>query len=228
MNVVRVFVGYDADEALAFSVFAHSVHRRASLPVSVQPVMLSQLKAAFDRPRDPLQSTAFSFSRFLVPWLCGFEGWALFCDGDMICQADIAELWALRDGRCKVQVVKRETQACSPKKFLDRPQSAYPRKNWSSVMLFNCARCQVLTPEYVATAPGLDLHGFSWIENAADIGALPAGWNHLVGVDAPDGAAKIVHYTLGMPFFHGYSECEFASDWRSERDAMMAYAGKGD
>ena len=221
---IRLFAGYDADEALAFSVFAHSVHRRASTPVSVQPVILSQLKGQFERPRDPLQSTAFSFSRFLVPWLCGYEGWALFADGDMVCLADIAELWALRDARCKVQVVQREAQACAPAKFLGRPQSPYPRKNWSSVMLFNCARCTVLTPEYVATAPGLDLHGFKWIADADDIGSLPPEWNHLVGVDAPRADAKIVHYTLGMPFFIGFNECEYANEWRSERDAMMAYA----
>ncbi len=223
---VRVFAGYDADEAVAFSVFAHSVHRRASVPVSVQPVMLSQLKPHFDRPRDPLQTTEFSFSRFLVPWLCGYEGWALFCDGDMICQADVAELWALRDAHFKVQVVKRQTQHVTATKFLGRSQSAYPRKNWSSVMLFNCARCRVLTPEYVNAAPGLDLHGFKWIDDA-DIGELPGAWNHLVGVDAPRGDAKIIHYTLGMPFFRGFAECEFAGEWRAERDALVAYAGKG-
>lgn len=226
MEQVRIFVGYDPREALAFSVFAHSVHKRASIPVSVQPLMLSQLRGVFQRQREPLQSTDFAFTRFLVPYLCDYDGWALFCDGDMICREDIAELWALRDASKSVQVVKRPEQVVDdPVKFLGQIQTAYPRKNWSSVMLFNCAMCRVLTPEYVEKASGLDLHTFAWAMHENDIGDLPAEWNHLVSVDAPNPAAKLVHFTLGMPFFHGLRECEYASEWRAERDAMMAYAG---
>ena len=225
MEPIRVFVGYDREQALASAVFAHSVIRRASRPVTVQPIVLEQLKPFFDRPRDPLQSTAFAFSRFLVPFLSGYEGWSIFADGDMICRADIAELFDLRDGRCAVQVVRRERHEITAdgRKFLDRPQTAYARKNWSSVMLFNNARCLRLTPEYVATARGLELHQFGWVRDDADIGALPAEWNHLVGVDAPRPSPKIVHYTLGMPYFKGLRECEWASDWRAERDAMLTY-----
>ena len=226
-ETIRIFVGYDPDEALAFSVFAHSVHRRSRVPVSIQPVMLSQLRGLYHRDRDPLQSTEFSFSRFLVPWLCGFKGWAVFCDGDMLCRNDIAELWELRDPNYSVQVVKREQEVTQPIKFLGRPQSAYPRKNWSSVMIFNCDRCSVLTPEYVATAHGLDLHGFKWLQTTDEIGDIPAGWNHLVGVDAPSQIAKLVHFTLGMPFFRGFAECEFAQEWREEMHAMMAFSGRG-
>lgn len=227
MVPARVFVGYDADEALAFSVFAHSLHRRSSLPASVQPLILRQLASVFPRARDPLQSTEFAFTRFLVPWLCGFQGWALFCDGDMIVLGDVAELWAARDDRYAVMVVQRpDYDAGAPSKFLARVQTSYPRKNWSSVMLFNCARCTVLTPDYVARAPGLALHQLEWAGEA--VGSLPRDWNHLVGVDAPNPAAKLVHYTLGMPFFSGYRECEFAPEWRRERDAMMAYARKGE
>ncbi len=222
---IRLFVGYDREQALASGVFVHSALRRASAPVQVQYLMIEQLKAFYDRPRDPLQSTEFAFTRFLAPYLCGFEGWSIFADGDMICLGDLAELWALRDGHCAVQVVKRDSHEITPsgRKFLDRPQTAYPRKNWSSVMLFNNALCSRLTPEYVASARGLDLHQFAWVRSDADIGALPAEWNHLVGVDAPTPSPKLVHYTLGMPFFKGLRECEFAAEWRAERDALFAY-----
>lgn len=226
----RLFIGYDPDEALAYSVFAFSVLRRASLPIATLPLALAQLcPRVFDRARDPLQSTDFAFTRFLVPHLCGYEGWAIFADCDMLCRWDLADLWALRDDRYAVMVVKHDYEQEEGVKFLGRRQSRYPRKNWSSVMLFNNHRCRALTPSYVETASGLDLHRFGWLPGDGwDIGVLPPAWNHLVGVNAPDPEAKLVHYTLGMPFFHGYSECEYARDWRAERDAMMAYRGQGD
>ena len=225
--MIRLFTGYDAAEALAFSVFAHSVRRHASEPVMVAELRLEHLGGIFRRDRDPLQSTDFAFTRFLVPALCDYHGWALFCDGDMICRDDIATLWAMRNDRYAVMVVQHPFIATPlGKKFLDRPQTSYSRKNWSSVMLFNCARCRDLTPRYVETAPGLDLHQFEWARDY-EIGALPKEWNHLVGVAAPNPDAKIVHYTLGMPFFSGYNECEFAAEWRAERDAMNAYQGRG-
>lgn len=225
----RLFVGYDPDEALAWSVFAHSIQKRASQPVSITPLMLSQLGRIFVRERDPLQSTDFAFTRFLVPYLCGYEGWAIFADGDMICRADILELWELRDDQYAVMVVKHEHDGTEGSKFLGRQQTAYPRKNWSSVMLFNNHRCHALTPDYVNTASGLDLHRFHWLPmDGRDIGELPAAWNHLVGVRAPNPDAKLVHYTLGLPFWTGYNECEYAREWRAERESMMAYRGNGD
>ena len=225
---IRVFVGYDPDEALTFSVCSHSIHRQASVPVSIQPVMLSQLRGYFSRHRDPLQSTEFSFSRFLVPALCGYKGWAIFMDGDMILRADIAELWALRKEQFAVQVVMHD-DSCAPHapgtKFLGRTQTPYQRKNWSSVMLMNCAKCGALTRKYVDYASGLELHQFKWLWDS-EIGSLPKEWNHLVGVNAPNPEAKLVHYTLGLPFFHGYNECEYAKEWRIERDLMMDYEGR--
>lgn len=225
--MIRLFVGYDAEQALAPQVFAHSVIRRASVPVSVHYLMLSQLRAFFNREADPYQSTEFAFSRFLVPFLCAFEGWAMFADGDMICLADLAELWAMRDDALAVQVVKRTHHEMTPsgKKFLGKTQSAYQRKNWSSVMLFNNARCKTLTPEYVEKAAGLDLHQFAWTQHDDEVGPLPSAWNHLVGVDVHDPHAKLVHFTVAMPYFNGWRECEYAPQWREERDAMLAYRG---
>ena len=223
--MLRVFVGYDSEQSLAPQVFVHSLLRRSSVPVQVTYLMLSQLKAVFDRPRDPLQSTEFAFSRFLPPFLCGYGGRSMFFDGDMVCLADIAELAAQFDERYAVQVVQREHHEMTKDglKFLGRKQTAYPRKNWSSVMMFNNAKCRALTPKYVASASGLDLHRFKWLAER-DIGHLTPEWNHLVGVDAPNDKAKIVHFTLGMPSFNGWRECEYAPTWRAERDAMLAHA----
>lgn len=218
---VRVFIGYDTREAAAFSVLAHSIHARASCPVSITPVRLSQLAGVFAREVNPLQSTQFSFSRFLTPYLCGFEGWAIFMDCDMLVLDDIARLWALRDERYAVQVVKHVHVPKEEVKFLGAVQTKYEKKNWSSVMLMNCARCTALTPEYVNRASGLELHQFKWLEGDDRIGALPAAWNHLVGYDAPRRDASLVHFTIGGPYFQEYRDCEYAAEWFAERDAML-------
>ena len=219
--MIRVFIGYDDREAVAFGVLSHSIHARASQPVAIAPVKLSELQAVYRRERNPLQSTDFSFSRFLVPWMCGFEGWAVFMDCDQLVLEDIAKLWALRDERFAVQVVKHNHVPKEEVKFLGATQSKYEKKNWSSVMLLNCAKCRALTPEYVNTATGLELHQFKWLEGDQLIGEIPARWNHLVGYDAPRPDAALVHYTIGGPYFTEYRNCEYAAEWRAEHDAML-------
>ena len=220
--MIRVFIGYDQREAAAFSVLAHSIHRRASQPVAIAPVMLSQLAGVYRRERNPLQSTDFSFSRFLTPWLCGYEGWAAFMDCDQLVLDDIARLWALRDERFAVQVVKHHHVPKEEVKFLGERQSKYEKKNWSSVMLMNCAKCRALTPDYVNTATGLELHQFKWLESDALIGEIPSRWNHLVGYDAPRPDAALVHYTIGGPYFKEYENCEYAAEWRRELADMLS------
>ncbi|HWH39123.1 MAG TPA: glycosyltransferase [Usitatibacter sp.] len=222
MSPIRVFIGFDGREDVAFSVLAHSIHRNASQPVSIAPVMLSQLGGVYRRDVNPLQSTQFSFSRFLTPWLCGYEGWAVFMDCDMLVLDDIARLWALRDERYAVQVVKHVHVPKEDVKFLGAVQTKYEKKNWSSVMLMNCAKCTALTPEYVNTATGLQLHQFKWLEDDSLIGELPSGWNHLVGYDAPRKDASLVHYTIGGPYFEEYAQCEYAREWWHERSLMLA------
>ena len=220
--MIRVFIGFDSAEDVSFNVLAHSIHVRASAPVSITPVMLTQLKGVYARPRNPLQSTEFSFSRFLTPWLAAYEGWAVFMDCDMLMRDDIAELWKLRDERYAVQVVKHVHVPKETVKFNDHTQTKYEKKNWSSVMLMNCARCRALTPEYVNTATGLELHQFKWLDSEDLIGALPARWNHLVGYDPPRTDAALAHFTIGGPWFEAYRDSEYAEDWRRERDAMIS------
>ncbi|HEY0837062.1 MAG TPA: hypothetical protein VGE72_24340 [Azospirillum sp.] len=221
--MIRIFIGYDPREAAAYHVFAHSILARASRPVTVAPLMLSQLGGLMWRERHPLQSTDFSFSRFLVPYLAGFEGWALFFDCDMLMLDDVAKLYDLRDDRYAVQVVKHDHLPQETVKFLGAPQTRYEKKNWSSVMLFNCARCAELTPEYVNTASGTDLHQFKWLGDDALIGAIPHRWNHLVDYDPPAPVEEVsnLHYTIGGPYFEDFRDCGYADLWRDERGRML-------
>jgi hypothetical protein len=224
-NLIRVFIGYDAREAVAFSVLAYSIQVRSSQPVTIAPVMLTQLGGIPTRPRHPLQSTDFSFSRFLVPYLSGYEGWSIFMDCDMLMREDVAKLWALRDDRYAVQVVKHDHRPREETKFLGERQTAYGKKNWSSVMLLNNSRCTRLTPDYVNSASGLELHQFKWLDDEQSIGALPARWNHLVDYDPPSAEVGLVHFTVGGPYFAEYAACPYADAWRAERDLMLAAAG---
>ncbi|MGZ5032675.1 MAG: glycosyltransferase [Usitatibacter sp.] len=221
MSTIRVFIGYDGREAAAFGVLSHSIHARSSRPVSITPVMLSELQAVFKRERNPLQSTDFSFSRFLVPYLCDYQGWAIFMDCDMLARDDIARLWEMRDERYAVQVVKHVHVPKEDTKFLGAVQTKYEKKNWTSVMLMNCAKCSALTPEYVNRASGLELHQFKWLEGDHLIGEIPSAWNHLVGYDAPRADASLVHFTIGGPYFDAYKDCEYAREWFDERKAML-------
>jgi hypothetical protein len=225
--MIRIFIGYDARETAAWHVLTHSILARSTVPVSFVPLALDNLGGLMWRERNALQSTDFSFSRFLTPHLSGYEGWSLFMDCDMLMRRDIAELWALRDERYAVMCVKHDHQPTETTKFLDKPQTAYGKKNWSSVMLFNNARCRALTPEYVNSASGLELHQFKWLEHDDLIGEIPATWNHLVGYNKPDVNAANVHYTIGGPYFREYVECEHALDWFAERERMLRIDQRG-
>ena len=225
--MIRVFIGYDPREAVAFSVLSYSIQARASVPVSVAPLMLSQLSGVLTRERHPLQSTDFSFSRFLTPYLSGYAGWSVFMDCDMLMQDDIARLYELCDDRYAVMVVKHNHVPKETTKFLGEPQSKYEKKNWSSVMLFNNAKCRALTPEYVNGASGLELHQFKWLAGDDLIGALPDRWNHLVGYNPSRGDAALVHYTLGGPYFDDYRDCEYSREWFVERGAMLSTVPSG-
>lgn len=217
--MIRVFIGFDSNEVVAYHVLANSILRHASEPVSITPLKLSQLPLT--RERTATQSTEFSFSRFLVPWLCDYKGTAIFMDCDMLCRTDIA---ALEGEKGKAaSVVKHDYKPRPEDKFLGQAQSIYAKKNWSSVMVFDNAACRALTPQYVNTASGLELHQFKWLPDESCIGALDPAWNHLVGEYQPNLAAKIVHFTLGTPCFAKYANCEYARDWRDEKARMLEY-----
>jgi hypothetical protein len=184
--------------------------------------MLKQLGGVLTRERHPLQSTDFSFSRFLTPYLSGYAGWSVFMDCDMLMMNDIAKLHALRDDQYAVMVVKHNHIPKEETKFLGEPQSKYQKKNWSSVMLFNNEKCRALSPDYVNRASGLELHQFKWLESDELIGELPSCWNHLVGYDQRRTDVALVHYTLGGPYFDAFQDCEYAREWFSARDEMLS------
>lgn len=223
MEKVKLFVGYDNVESVAYYTYEHSIHSRASIPVNISPIRLNQLRKIHNRERHPLQSNDFSFSRWLVPYLCNYTGWAIFTDCDMLCRTDIAELWELRDSKYAVQVVKHNHVPKEDVKYLNAAQTKYEKKNWSSVMLINCEKCKALTPEYVESASGLDLHQFKWLGDDDLIGGLPKEWNHLVGYNEPNKNAKIVHFTIAGPWLTKARHCEFGDAWREERDAMLYF-----
>src|SRR5262247_1089101 len=219
--MIRVFIGFDGRETAAFNVLQFSIQARSSRPVATAALNLAQLRGLMTRERHPLQSTDFSFSRFLTPYLSAYEGWSVFMDCDMLVLDDIAGLYRLCDERYAVMVVKHNHVPKETVKFLGEPQSKYEKKNWSSVILFNNARCRALSPEYVNSASGLELHQFKWLGNDDLIGSLPDRWNHLVGYNPPRKDAALVHYTLGGPYFDEYRGCEYAKEWFAERDAML-------
>ena len=222
-----VYIGFDQKEEIAYEVLNYSIRRRSSVPVTILPVKRKELEARglYTRPRGQTESTDFSLTRFLVPNLAGYRGWSVFMDCDMLCRTDIAELAALTAGHADkaVLVCQHDYVPKTERKFLGQVQTKYPRKNWSSLMLLNNERCTALTPEYVNSASGLELHRFKWIDDGR-IGELPLEWNWLVTEYEHNAEAKIVHYTLGGPWFDEYRDCDYAQEWRDERDSMHAQA----
>lgn len=217
--MIRVFIGFDPVESATFHVLSNSIRRHSSMPVSITPVALNNLEGILTRERHPLQSNDFSFSRFLVPWMCNYEGWSVFMDCDMLFRDDIAKLWAHRDDKFAIKCVHHNHVPVETEKYLGNVQTKYERKNWSSVILFNNARCKALTPEYVNVADGLDLHQFRWLKDD-EIGYLPNVWNHLVGYNAYDENAKNIHWTIGGPYFEEYANCDYHQDWWKEKTLM--------
>lgn len=223
-DVARIFIGYDDNETVAFHVLSHSILRNSSIPVTITPIVKRHMAGFYGRERSNIESTDFSFTRFLTPYLCGYEGWAAFMDCDMLMVGDVAELWSLRDDRFSVMCVKHNYQPGEDTKFLGQIQTKYEKKNWSSVMLFNNAKCTTLTPQVVESESGLYLHQFKWLSSDSEIGELPNAWNYLVGEPVPrPSEPKLVHYTLGGPYFEKYATCDYAEEWRAEH-ARMSFA----
>ena len=241
---LRIFIGYDSREPVAYHVLSHSILARASGPVAITPLVQTQLRHAglYARERNPLESTEFSLTRFLVPYLSGYQGVSIFMDCDMLCQEDIYELVPTRGERA-VWVAQHDYLPKPGLKMDGKRQTSYERKNWSSLMIFNNERCRFLTPDYVNIASPLSLHRFHWLyctvcrERSAvgtsegcwhggddEIGSIPLSWNWLVGEYEPNRTADILHYTLGGPWFPECVGCDHADLWLRERDLMLGVA----
>lgn len=222
---LRIFIGWDSRETAAYHVLADSIIRRASIPVSIAPLRIEALRHVYTRQRGATESTEFSLTRFLVPYLSEYRGLSLFLDCDMLMQADVADLllYPLADPGKAVYVCQHDYQPKDAVKFLGQQQTAYPRKNWSSFMLFDNERCKALTPDYVNTATGLQLHRFQWIDDG-QIGQLPLDWNWLSGEYPANINARCIHFTLGGPWFPEHRHVDHAWAWDEQRREMLQEA----
>lgn len=220
---MTIYVGYDAREDVAYRVLKSSIKKQCDR--RIQPLIQSQLRESgiYTRDVDVLAATEFSFTRFLTPLLNGYDGWALFIDCDMLFLESPDKLFELADDKYAIMCVKHNYNPKSTTKMDGKVQHLYPRKNWSSVMLFNCAHPsnKKLTQDVVNSATGSFLHQMQWLKDE-EIGELPKEWNWLVGwyKEPEDGTPKLLHYTEGGPWFKGYEVCEYAGEWNAELSAL--------
>ena len=225
--MVNVYIGYDSREDLAYQVCSHSIKSKSN-SANIFPLKLSELrkKGIYTRGEDKLGSTEFTFSRFLVPVLNDYQGWALFCDCDILFLNPVEELFSLTNDKYAVMCVQHDYTPKGKTKMDGRVQSIYPRKNWSSLVLWNCGhpsnkkvtRDLVNDPE----TTGKFLHRFSWLEDK-EIGNISHEWNWLVGwySETSDGSPKAIHYTEGGPWFPEYRFCDYHDVWKEKLFEMM-------
>lgn len=210
--MIRLAIGFDFRESVAYHTLVQSIIEKSTTPISVIPLASTMIENYSNLAKDG--SNQFIISRFLTPSLVNFDGWVIYMDGDLICNDDIAKLWALRDDKYAVQCVKHDYKTKFKNKYFGNKNEDYPRKNWSSVILWNCGHPDntVLTPEFVSNHDGKFLHRFSWL-NDNKIGGLPTRWNWLSSEyeDNPD--AGLIHYTLGTPCFKDWAEAGMAGEW---------------
>lgn len=218
MRPLTICIGYDSREPIALEVCAHSISQRSSGPVSFIPLAINHLKGIYTR--EPNGTTEFSLTRFLTPFLSDFEGTSVFMDCDFLVKCDIYEVLKLIDPRDDVSVCQHDYE---PRDGLKATgvQTAYPRKNWSSFMVFNNAQCRILDPLVVNTQSPAHLHRLQWARQDR-IGSLPLEYNWLVGEYPSNPGARILHYTLGGPYFQDYAGADHADEWWSEYHRMNA------
>lgn len=196
--MLRIAIGYDPRQAISYNVLQYSIATKSSKLVQITPLVIEQIEKLCGFNKVGL--TPFTYSRFIVPYLFGFEGWALFLDADMLVLDDISKLFDAADDKYTVMIVKNKQ-----------------RFEWASAILFNCAKCRMLTPDFVRDTKGL--HGFDFLYEDS-IGALPPEWNHLVGYSERREDASLVHFTQGVPAFPETRGCEYTEQWMTEHKSM--------
>lgn len=231
VNALPIYIGHDGREAEATAVCEHSLTRNASERLFIQRVQepalrhiglyTRQWRVEDGQRLDVLDgkpfSTSFSFARFLVPILMQHSGVALFVDGDFLFLGDVVDLFSFHDPQYAVRVVKHRQDNATGTKMDGVVQSPYFRKNWSSLVLWNCSHPanQRVVPNVVNHMPGQWLHAFSWLEDE-EIGDLPMEWNWLAGISEPVRKPKAVHFTKGIPTMPGQENTPYADRWREE------------
>lgn len=228
---IRIYVGWDSREDIAYQVCRHSILDRTSEPVQVIALRQQVLREAgiYSRATDPLASTEFTYTRFLVPHLAGFDGWAIFCDCDFLWLGDVQKLIDQIDDRYAAMCVHHDHRPPETMKMDGSVQTVYPRKNWSSLVLYNCGhpKNRALSPEKVSAETGAFLHRFQWLEDD-ELGAVAETWNWLEGWSQPpeDGyPPNVVHYTRGGPWFDNWQDVSYAAEWLAEEEAFQREGG---
>jgi len=213
----RIFIGYDPSQHISFEVLRYSLEKHASEPIEIEAIDAAKL-TDFKRAGDPLASTPFTYTRFLVPWLCNYEGTALFMDSDMLALGDVCELFHLPMDGLALRVRQHDYRPTEAVKMGGKVQTQYPRKNWSSLMLMNCPELRAWSKEAVETQTGAWLHRFEPIPDEK-IGDLSQEWNVL---DRMTGPTKLLHYTSGGPWLAGCEDAPHADLWHRYRKEYEA------
>jgi len=226
-GTAKIFVGYDSRENIAWEVCRYSLLRHTNYEVAVIPIRQQPLRelGLYTRPIDSRASTEFSLTRFLTPYLAAQSGWVAFCDCDFLFTTDVRDVFKGLDPAKAVYCVQHDYVPSHQIKMDGKQQTAYPRKNWSSFMVFNCDHPDVrgLTPARVNSETPSYLHRFEWVRNERDIGALELDWNFLVGeYPMPATTPRVLHYTIGGPWFDSWTDCDYAGLWLAERDLYLA------
>ena len=213
-KLTNIFVGFDQKEAVAYHTFSQSLIENSSIPISITPLAENNLNVYEEKHSDG--TNKFTYSRFLIPYLMNFQGWAIYFDGDMVCLSDVKDLIQNFDENNAVQVVKHDYKTKISLKYFGHKNENYPRKNWSSVILWNCGHPnnKFLTPEFIGNKDGAFLHRFKWLQDN-EIGEIDKKWNWLA-IEYPEiQDPKLIHYTLGTPCFKEYKDTSMASYWKN-------------
>ena len=215
----KIYIGYDSKEPIASEICEFSLNKNSSKPVKINHIKLNEVKNKniYWRETDKLGSTEFTFTRFLVPFLQNYNGWALFCDSDFLWLEDVNELFSIADDKYAIMCVHHDYKPKNTKKKLLSSQQIYPRKNWSSLVLWNCSHPsnKKVTPDLVNTETGKFMHRFGWLKDE-EIGAISHEWNWLIGwyKEPEDGKPKALHYTEGGPWLGSdFQKKEYAEEW---------------
>lgn len=219
-KLLNIFIGFDQKEAIAYHTFVQSLIEKSSVPLSIIPLAENNLNFYNESHSDG--TNKFTYSRFLIPYLMDYNGWAIFVDGDMVCLSDIKELISYFDPKYAVSVVKHDYKTKQKLKYFGQKNEDYPRKNWSSVIIWNCShpKNKQLNPSFVNNKEGSFLHRFKWL-NDQEIGDLPKSWNWLA-IEYPEkDNLKLIHYTLGTPCFKDYANTSLSEFWKKAHQNLL-------
>ena len=219
-KLLNIFIGFDQKEAIVYHTFVQSLIEKSSVPLSIIPLAENNLNFYNESHSDG--TNKFTYSRFLIPYLMDYNGWAIFVDGDMVCLSDIKELISYFDPKYAVSVVKHDYKTKQKLKYFGQKNEDYPRKNWSSVIIWNCShpKNKQLNPSFVNNKEGSFLHRFKWL-NDQEIGDLPKSWNWLA-IEYPEkDNLKLIHYTLGTPCFKDYANTSLSEFWKKAHQNLL-------